>query len=205
MANPDRPNGFRPVATFSGAPWQGLVRRGKMGDGDGTDVWDNIYIGDPVVFDASESNEIIPAFTTIANVLGVCVGVGYVPAGQPANESGMFNVADLEKRYGDASLVATQDVYIYYVPVADVLFEVQSDSDLDLFPGDETDHNCTTGSSTHGSVVTSLSNVELKASGDDVHIVAIPEYIDNDSTLANTRYWVRFFDRSFDSKDDANS
>lgn len=205
MANPDRPNGFTPVGSFSGAPWQALVRRGQMGNADGTDPWDDIFLGDPLAFDQSDNNLIIPHFTTVADCIGVCVGVGYVSAsGNVANEAGPFNMDDLTKRWGDSALADSNTIFIFYVPSGDGIFEIQSATDLDLKVGDETDHNCTTGSGTHGSEVTSRSNVELKASGDDVSIVAIPEYPDNDPTLINTRYHVRFVDRAFASKDDAN-
>lgn len=198
MANPDRPSGFTPVGTMSGAPWQGLVRRGQMGNADGTDVWDDIFIGDPVAFDQSDANKIIPHFTSVADCIGVCVGVGYVGSGNSANEAGMFNVANLEKRWGDSALADTDTIWIYYAPAGDTIFEIQSNSDLDIEIGDQCDHSCATGSGTHGSETTSMSTVELEADGDtDVYIVGIPEYPDNDKSLANARYHVIFFDQAF--------
>lgn len=206
MANPDRASGFRPVGTLSGAPWQGMVRRGVMGSGDGTDLWDDIYIGDPVKFDAviaagnSAVDTLIPAISGATDVVGVCVGVGYVSA-NAENEAGIFNPNDLTKRYGSAADVTTlvPQVYIYYVPTSDVIFEIQSASDLDLTIGSQCDHTLV-GSGTHGSIVTSQSSVELTTdSNTDVMIVAIPEYPDNDSTLANARYHVVFADRAFNA------
>lgn len=49
MANTNRPNGFTPVRTLSGAPWSGKVKEYLIPSADGTAV----YVGQPVKLDGS--------------------------------------------------------------------------------------------------------------------------------------------------------
>lgn len=193
MANPDRPNGLSPVGTLSGASWQGLVRRVQMGDtsADTTGNHGDLYVGDPIVL---SSGLAIPFDSNDANAVGVVVAIGYVADGVASNEAGPFNPAALEQRYAKLEDSDTETIWVYYAPAEDTIFEAQSDSDLDLLIGGTADLNIAAATA-HGSRTTGRSNVEINASGDtDVTVVAIPEYPDNDSTLANTRYHVTFID-----------
>ncbi len=206
MANPDRPNGFRPVGTLSGAPWQGSIRRAKMADiTDATNDHGDIYIGDPITVDTS--GFAVVADSGESKIIGVCVGVGYIPAGNTAAESGMFNAQNLEKRYGnhddaDAAVV----IWIYYAPSHDTIFEVQNAAAMAITVnavGLELDIT-NTAATAHGSRTTSLSSCELTTdTNSDVKVVAHPEYPDNDLTLANARLHVMFADTEFRAPADA--
>lgn len=187
MANPDRPNGLTPVGVIGGSPWNARVRRIAAADrsSDTTNNHGDIYIGDPI---ALSSGKAVPA-DSAATILGVCVGVGKSNASvNPA--SSPFNPADLTQRYAPLTDATGWD--IFYVPADNVVFEVQSASDLDLAVGSAADINLVAATA-HGSRTTGMSNVELTTDSDsDVKVVGIPDYPDNDSTLANTRYHVIF-------------
>lgn len=191
MANPDRANGFTPVKSLWGAPWTALIRRIQMADAsaDTSNNHGDIYIGDPIKYSSGKAL----AANSGDSILGVCVGVGRV-VGDAQNESGMFDPADLERRYADHTLSDTDTIYIYFVPSEGVLFEVQSASDLgNDNPLDAEFDFSTDANESHGSRTTSLSSAELVGNANsDVVVVEIPEYPDNDITLTNARYWVRF-------------
>lgn len=175
MANPDRPNGFRPVKTLSGRPWEACVRTIGVADGE------DIFIGDMVNLESGLAD---PMATDDAAVLGAVVGVGKVNAdGVPL---GPFNPDNLGKRFYDDSESTHTEWVVYYAPADDVIFEVQSDSDLDYVVGSTCDLQDAAGDATTGQ-----SRQEVTTSTNaDFTIVAIPKYLDNDSALANTRYWV---------------
>ena len=100
----------------------------------------------------------------------------------------MFKPNALEERY----LAADEDGYVWVIPARDSLFEIQSASDLDLVVGAAADHNVTAATA-HGTRVTGISNAELVTSVNaDVTVVEIKESPDNDPTLANARYFVKF-------------
>ena len=71
MANPDRPNGFKPVKTKSGAPISGMIR--TVGVTDGT----NIFKGDLLTL---TSGLAAVAASNDAALLGVAVGFGKADA-----------------------------------------------------------------------------------------------------------------------------
>ena len=177
MANPDRPNGFKFVKTLSGAPMTSVMR--SIGVTDGTDI----FRGDLL---SLTSNLAAVAATNDATFLGVAVGFGKVDT-QSGQYSGAFNPDDLTTLYYDDSANTHTQWRVFYVPVDDAIFEVQSDTDLDLAIGDPCDLLATTG----GSTVTGISGQQVGANTNtDMHVVDIPPYPDNDSTLANTRYHV---------------
>jgi hypothetical protein len=193
MANPDRPNGFQPVGTIGGSPWIGRLRRYQFADrtADTTNNHGDVYVGDPV---ALSSGKLIAA-NSAATVCGVCVAVGTEESVN--NGIGPFDPSDLTIKY--APLTQATGLYGWVCPVDDVIFEVQSASDLDLVVGSPADSNIVAATA-HGSQTTGLSNAELTtASDNDVIVVDIPEYPDNDSTLANTRYHVRFLITAFEA------
>lgn len=189
MANPDRAIGFRPVKSLLGAPWTGHMRRIQVGDasGDTTNAHGNIYIGDPIKYSSGKALAANSGDAVLGVVVAVGEGLGSENAKLPVFPT------NLEKRYilhTDTS--ATAEQWVWYVPAEGALFEIQSASDLDLALGAEADFSIDANEA-HGSTTTGYSNAELVAdSNSDVVVVEIPGYPDNDSTLANTRYHVRF-------------
>jgi len=176
MANPDRPSGFKVVGTLSGAPVAAKMR--SIGVTDGTDI----FKGDLV---SLTSNLAAVSATNDATILGVAVGFGKVNSN--GDYPSAFNPDTLTTLYYDDSASTHTEWRCFYVPIDDALLEVQSDTDLDLAAGDACDILATTG----GSTVSGISGQQVGASTNaDFHVVDIPAYPDNDSTLANTRYHV---------------
>jgi len=177
MANPDRPSGFRPVKYTSGAPWSGQVR--AIGVADGADI----FVGDLLNL---ESGLAAVAATNDAAILGVAVGFG--KRDDMTNSIGSaVDPVNLNKIYYDDSASTHTDYVVFYVPARDMIFEVQSNADLDLVVGSPCDLVATAGSTTTGR---SQHEVGTNTNSDFV-VVEIPDYPDNDSTLANTRYLVQ--------------
>ena len=176
MANPDRPRGFTPIAHVSGSPWTGHVR--TVGVTNGTDQ----FVGDMLNL---TSNLALPATTDDATFLGVAVGFGK-KTDLTKNVAGAFDPANLNTTFYDDSANTHSDWVVYYVPARDMVFEVQSNADLDLAVGDPCDLI-----NTAGSTLTGRSAHEVGSNTNtDFKVVDIPQYLDNDSTLANTRYWI---------------
>ena len=175
MANVDRPNGFRPVKTLSGAPWTSLIRTIGVADGE------DIFIGDLVNLESGLAD---PSATDDAALLGVAVGFGKVDGdGIPL---GMYNPDDLSKRYYDDSASTHTEWVCYYVPVGDVIFEAQTATALTLAIGATCDLSDAAGDTTTG-----ISRQEITTSSNaDFTVVEIPKYPDNDNTLVWGRYWV---------------
>lgn len=185
MANVDRPNGFKFAKSLIGAPVQGLLRRYEAADRSADTVGNHgdIYIGDPVKLVSGK----VQVADTGDTVLGVVVGVGSNYNVQ-FGEGGMFNPSNLEQRY----LPADTEGYVWVLPARDSLFEVQSDSDLDLVVGDAADMT-TAVDTAHGNTITGVSTVEITTStNSDVTVVEIKESPDNDTAEANARYFVKF-------------
>jgi len=176
MANPDRPRGFTPIHMLSGASWCGNIR--SLGVTNAKDI----YIGDAL----SLTTNLAAVMTTAdATMLGVAVGFGKKDASSGQYASA-YNPDNLTTLYYDDSASTNTDWRVWYVPFDDMIFEVQSDSDIDKAVGDIVDLVVTTA----GSTVTGRSGQEIGAGTTDFRIVEIPAYQDNDSTIANTRYWV---------------
>ncbi len=181
MANTDRPNGFTPVKTLSGAPVSGLIKTIGVADSD------NLFIGD--IFNLESGLADVGA-TGDTDLHGVGVGFGKVDAdGIPR----AYNENDLTKVFYDDSANTHTDWVAFYVPVDDVVFEVQTNTALNLAIGatcdlvDDTGGNTTTGRSTQE--ITTSSNGEFT-------VVEHPKILDttnggyNDRTLAAGRYYV---------------
>lgn len=176
MANPDRPSGFRFVKTLSGAPMASVIR--SVGVTDSADM----FRGDLI---SLTSNLAAVSATDDATFLGVAVGFGKV-SDMTAEYGGAFNPDNLTTIYYDDSASTHTEWRVFYVPVDDAIFEVQSNADLDAAIGDPVDLVATAGS-----VTTGISAHEVGTNTNtDMYIVDIPPYPDNDSTLANTRYHV---------------
>ena len=175
MANPDRPNGFTPVKTLSGAPVSSVIRAIGVADGE------DIFIGDMVNLESGLAD---PMATNDAAILGAVVGIGKIVNGQYVSA---FDPDNLVPVFYDDSASTHTDYCVFYAPATDCIFEVQSNANLDLVPGSPCDLVDGTGSSTSGR---SVQEVGTNTNSDFV-VVEIPAYPNNDSTLANTRYWVR--------------
>lgn len=178
MANVDRPNGFIPVRTLSGAPVTSLIR--AVGVADGADI----FVGDPVNL---ESGLAAPGATNDTGFLGVAVGFGKFDK-DGRTPLGPHNKDNLMKRFYDDSESTHTEWCCYYVPADDVVFEVQTATALTLVVGDTADLSYTAGSTTTG-----ISACEITTSSNaDVNVVYVPIYPDNDPTLVWGRYHVMF-------------
>lgn len=178
MANPDRPSGFRFVKTLSGAPVAAVMR--SIGVTDSADI----FKGDMI---SLTTNLGVVSATNDATFLGIAAGFGKIT--QMQGEFGpALNPDDLTKLYYDDSANTHTDWRVFYVPVDDAIFEVQSDIDLNVSVGDTVDLLVTTA----GNADTGISGQQVgqATSNTDFLIIDIPPYPDNDSTLANTRYHI---------------
>lgn len=180
MANADRPNGFKPVKTISGAPLSGTIR--AIGVADGADL----YVGDPINL---ESGLAAPGAANDTGFLGVVVGFGKFDK-DGKTPLGPFNPANLNSDglwYDDSASTHT-DWVCYYVPADDVVFEAQTATALTLVVGDTCDLSYAAGSATTGQSACELTT----NSNADFTVVEVPKYVDNDPTAVWGRYWVMF-------------
>ena len=176
MANVDRPNGFRPVKTFSGAPVTSIMR--AIGVTDGTDM----FVGDLITLTSglaavSASND--------SAILGVAMGFGKRDK-LTGEISGAFNPTDLNTSYYDDSANTHTDWVVFYAPADDVIFEAQTATALTKLVGETVDVLATAGSTTTG-----LSQQEITTSTNaDFTVVEVPSLPDNTATAVWGRYWV---------------
>jgi hypothetical protein len=149
-----------------------------IGVADGEDI----FIGDIVNLESGLAD---PGATNDAAFLGVAVGFGKVAAdGTPL---GMFNPNNLGKRFYDDSESTHTEWVVYYVPVTDCMFEVQTATALTLAIGDTCDLADAAGNETTG-----VSAQEITTSSNaDFEVVEIPRRVDNDNTAVWGRYIVK--------------
>lgn len=199
MANPNRARGLVPRKTKSGGPiaihWVRSLAADRSSDS--TNNHGDIYMYDPI--NISTSGVVIPADSNVA-ISGVAVGfapfstVNFGASGSTTEPGPMLDPTNLTKRY----LAYDEGGWIAYVQPRDVLFEIQSTSDLDLLVGSLADTTLAAATA-HGSRTTGYSNIELTtASDNDVKVVEIVRSPDNDPTLTNTRYIVEIFIDNFE-------
>ena len=167
MANTSRAIGFKPVKTLSGAPWTGMIRYvdslAADRSSDTTNNHGDIYIGDPISINTDKT--VTPADTDEL-VSGVVVGIG-ISSSVDFGKTNMYNADNLERRY----LPYNEAGRIFYVPVNDVIFEVEEASDLDLLPGSLADIT-NAANTAHGSRTTGKSSCKITtASNNDVQVV----------------------------------
>ena len=113
MANVDRPNGFRPVGTISGAPWQGAITK-CYSDAD------NLFMGDVVIKNTAAQADpksgggylAVDRATSTTATIALGVVVGWEP-----------NPTALGNLYHTAS--TTYAVYVCTAP--DAIYRVQGD------------------------------------------------------------------------------
>ncbi len=186
MANVDRPNGFRPVYSLTGAPWNSLVRSAPPGAED-------LYIGDPVTL---SSGTLIQGDTNAA-IAGVVVAVGHQDfSGRMSglNTALPYDPTDLNRvAWYDTSAHTDADHSIFYAPADSVVFEVQTATALTLLPGDPAD----LVTALAGNTTTGISAYEITtASNNDVIVVHVPLMttlgVQDDTTAVNARFHVVF-------------
>lgn len=186
MANVDRPNGFTPVKTLTGAPVSAMMRSVVPGT-------DDIFIGDPISITSGAAVQM--AVEGIC--AGVCVGVGTVDNdGNPF----LFDPDNLSKRYFDTSADVEANYRIFYIPAEDAVFEAQSDGTTDLVIGEAQDILATDGDATSGTSQMEINDDALTNDG-DVTVVEIPTgpKYDNTAGVAARRYWVKFNNTLFNN------
>jgi len=197
MANPDRPQGFKPSKTLSGAPVTGLIRKIAVAARTEGDTHGDIYIGQPI--SVSNTGVVTGALSAGLDAIGVVVGVGVDNIEH--GETGMWKADDLEARY----LPDATAGYVWYVPINDVLFEIQTGADLDLSPGMGCDYGLTTTdfvatNENHGNTTTGHSIMEISsanATGGSLRVVEDVTSPDNDTSLTNARHLVAFTNGRF--------
>jgi uncharacterized protein with ACT and thioredoxin-like domain len=178
MANVDRPNGFYPVRTLSGAPMTSLIR--AVGVADSADI----FVGDPVTL---TSGLAAPSATNDSAILGIAVGFGKFDK-DGKTPLGPYNPGNLMKRFYDDSESTHTEWVCYYVPADDLVFEAQTATALTKVVGDTIYILYTAGSQTTG-----ISACEITTNSNaDVTVIQIPLYPDNDHTLVWGRYHVMF-------------
>lgn len=187
MANVDRPNGFRAVKTISGAPVTGLIR--SVGVADAADI----FVGDALQLASGLAQKLAVG----GECLGVAVGFGKKDSMAQAN-GGAFNPDDLMTRYYDDSANTHTDWVVYYIPSRDVIFEAQTDAAATLVVGEAQDIIDAGGNTSTGISQMEIDADALTTTG-DVVVVEIPNIVDNDVTLANASYWVKFVKTTFDN------
>lgn len=178
MANVDRPNGFIPVRTLSGAPVTSLIR--AIGVADGADI----FVGDPINL---ESGLAAVGASNDTGFLGVAVGFGKFDK-DGRTPLGPHNKDNLMKRFYDDSASTHTEWVCYYVPADDVVFEAQTATALTLVVGDTADLTIGAGNETTGNSIAELTT----SSNADFTVVYVPIYPDNDPTLVWGRYHVMF-------------
>lgn len=192
--NPDRPNGFTPVKSLSGRPWNGTFRTYTRADTSAltTNNHGDIHVGDAVSISAS-TGLVSPLITNVA-CLGVVVAIGAAAMhgeptfADPANQT--------QKTHSE--LTNTTDL-IGVVLANDMLFSVQTALSLTLVPSETADVNVSANTVNHGSRTTGQSNMELTTNSNaDVKVVETPNDADgNDPTLTNARHLVMFMNKEF--------
>lgn len=176
MANVDRPNGFRPVKTISGAPISSLIRTVGVADGE------DIFIGDVVNLESGLAD---PGATADTALLGYAVGFSKVDS-MSQKYPGPYNADSLSTRYYDDSASTHTEWRCHYVPADDVIVEAQTATALTLLIGGTCDLSDAAGDTTTG-----ISRQEITTSSNgEFTVVEFPEYEDNDRTLVNGRYWI---------------
>lgn len=187
MANPDKPVGFVPVKSMTGAPVTGLTRWYEIADNssDTTNDHGDIYPGSPVTL---SSGKVAPA-NSGDTILGVAVALG-----QAANHGSVegFNPADLTQRYYKHS---DSGGWVGVVPAEGVLFRAQTATGVtaaNFINGYKCDFT-TDANEAHGSRVTGLDSAEIAPPvNNDLEIITHVDSPDNDITLVNADFYVQF-------------
>lgn len=182
MANSDNARGFKPVKTLDGRPYNGFVKRAYVPSTDGN----AIFIGSPIKFAGSADSRGVPTMAVAATneaAAGVMVAVDAA-----TRESALHRTADV-------------GMYIFYVPVQNMLFEIQEDSDGNALDADSVGSNASFTAES-GNTTTGLSTIELDsdtAANTGTLSLQIVEMVDRDDNEIgdNAKWLVRFNDIQF--------
>lgn len=144
MANIDRPNGYRPVGTLSGAPYTGQVLRCVSSD--------NLFVGDLVKWASDPGTVGDGSYLDVDRCTATTDLIVGVVTGWDPNPS-----QALDRKY----YTGGSGTGVHIAPIADLLLEVQcDDSAMDLVDvGLNADSTFTAGSTASGA-----SNMELDSS-----------------------------------------
>ena len=185
MANTDNPNGFRPVGTLSGAPWEGHIRHYRA-SGSLTDI----FPGDMVTLTADGTVDAADAAEE--EIIGACVGFSPAQAGSTNGVTDHYisgTTPNLNKTYYDASVDGAAWVMVAVGP--DVLYEVQTDGTITYTDvGNNCEITATAGDATKGISQQEISSTTGTAVA-QIRIVAPVNRVDNDVSSANSRWIVR--------------
>jgi len=205
--NQDRPNGFTPIGTMSGSPWNAYVRYYETDASEGT----AIGIGDAVTLEAD--GNIAPAAAGEV-ILGVCVGV------PPHISTKVSGLSDNFLSSTSPSLVpaysASSTAGVIAVCVGpDVLYEVQEDGDTDPLELIDVGSNVELIATHAVSTTTGRSGQEIDSSSHTTgtaqfRLIGMVDRPDNqqgdvDSTLPNARWIVRINENHFTVIDDGGT
>ncbi len=182
MANVSRIRGFRPVEGLATGAWTALIRQYPKTAG-GTST--NLFIGDVVTIDGTALDGSVIQAATSETVVGVVVALGLETTFE--GQTGYFDPDNLTKRH----LLAAEAGIVGVVPAELSLFEAYSilDASPDLDLGDLIDFVLGTGDTITGNSTYTLSTTNTNGDCRVVEQVTAP---DNDPTIANSRYIVKF-------------
>lgn len=181
MANVDRPNGFMPVGTISGAPWQGAIRK-CYSDAD------NLFVGDVVIKNTAGQADpksggayvAVDRSTNGATDIPLGVVVGWEP-----------NPTALHNKYHAAS--TTYAVYVCTAP--DVILECQSDDGTPTVAsvGLNFDYVIAAGSTTTGASGMELDgDTGVTTAATPLKLIGMVDSPKNDTASANMKCLVTF-------------
>ena len=192
MSNVDRPNGFKPVGTLTGSPWQSGLRL-YQADGSGS----NLFPGDMVILEADGCIDI--ATSASLQLLGVMVGklLNNVNTTTGLVSDGMLSNSDpvLTKKYYDTADGAG---WILVATDPNTLYEVQADGTTPYTAiGSNCDILATAGSTLTGRSQQEISSTVATATTSGIRIVALSQKPNNDVTAANSKWIVKINDGHF--------
>ena len=182
MANPDAPFGFRPVGNDGGV-YTGQTRRCVFVTGSSTAA---TFIGDPVKMQNTDgiAGDAGGAYQAVIVAGGGDPIYGVVTAFEA-------DPNDLSLQYRKASTQRFCQVTL----VDNALFEVQHDANPGLAGvGNNLDFAFTAGSTATGISGTQLTGSASAASSKDVQLVSIVDGVDNDGTISNANWVIKFND-----------
>jgi len=203
--NADRPNGFTPVGTMSGSPWNGYVRLYETDASEGT----GIFVGDAVTLETD--GNIAPAAAGEI-VLGVCVGVlPHIPV-KASGLSDNFLSNSSPTLLPTYSAASTADVIMVCVG-PDVIYEVQEDGVTDPIALVDINANFDLIATHAGSTTSGRSGMEINsdshaATSGQFRLIGMVDRPDNqqgdvDTTLPNARWLVRVNESPYNTFDQA--
>lgn len=188
MANVDRPNGFIPVGTIDGSPYNAAGREYSVADTYAT----AIFVGDAVEQVADGSVEAAKAGTGNP-ILGIVTGIKVTGGKGTVEEQGNFLSSGnlgVEEHPGYGAASTARRVLVETGP--DVLYEVQADGILAITDlGLNVALIAGAGSTTTGISAHEINSASEVATTEQFRLVDFKRTPDNDVASANSRWIVR--------------